>query len=136
MGGFHSRRNAGVEEVDTSATNAYRYPPKSGREFVFSELCSFKYLNNLLDCGQCGTGSWKLEVKLDLTCSVLACTDLDIWFQILINNQQEFRMATLEARTGRRKEQRLVLFYIVNCKQNCLYSLFRLATPISRYAKC
>ena len=30
MGAFHSRRNAGVEELDLSSSNAYRYPPKSG----------------------------------------------------------------------------------------------------------
>ena len=30
MGGIASRRNAGVEEVDISTNNAYRYPPRSG----------------------------------------------------------------------------------------------------------
>lgn len=33
MGAFTSRRNAGVEEVDISTANAYRYPPKSGCYF-------------------------------------------------------------------------------------------------------
>ena len=31
MGAFTSRRNGGVEEVDIAASNAYRYPPKSGK---------------------------------------------------------------------------------------------------------
>lgn len=33
MGAFTSRRNMGVEEVDISTNNAYRYPPKSGCYF-------------------------------------------------------------------------------------------------------
>ncbi|ELT89988.1 hypothetical protein CAPTEDRAFT_155141 [Capitella teleta] len=33
MGNFISRRNSGVEQVDFSNTNAYRYPPKSGTYF-------------------------------------------------------------------------------------------------------
>lgn len=32
MGAFASRRNAGVEEVDLPTSNAYRYPPKSGKK--------------------------------------------------------------------------------------------------------
>ncbi len=37
MGAITSRRSGGVEEVDIGASNAYRYPPKSGKGCCFSE---------------------------------------------------------------------------------------------------
>ena len=48
MGGvLTSRRNPGVEEVDISNTNAYRYPPKSGsysdgRDAIYGSDTDFK----------------------------------------------------------------------------------------------
>ena len=34
MGAFASRRSPGVEEVDLTISNAYRYPPQSGKLVV------------------------------------------------------------------------------------------------------
>ena len=45
MGAITSRRNGGVEEVDISTSNAYKYPPKSGvcqQKFEKSHLTAEK----------------------------------------------------------------------------------------------
>jgi len=34
MGAFTSRSNAGEEEVDLASNNAYRYPPKMGKNHL------------------------------------------------------------------------------------------------------
>lgn len=37
MGSLTSRQNAGVEEVDITSNHAYKYPPRSGIEFIIME---------------------------------------------------------------------------------------------------